>query len=494
MESLTRRRFLRQAASAAALTALGPLAEAFAASGPSDLMWRRFAETLRGNLLRPGNSRYGEIYPPFNKRYLSIRPAAIAIVRSLRDVRECVRFARDQGIPITARAGGHSYAGYSTSTGLIVDFRRMRAIDLNAGAATATLQAGARNEDIVRSFSGGGFTIPAGRCPTVAVSGLTLGGGFGFSSRHLGLTADRLLSTDVVTADGDVLHCSEKENADLFWALRGGGGGNFGINTRFRFQLAPVGNVAIYKVAWDFRDAPAILEAMQKLIADAPAEFSMRLGMGATGKTRVDTRANAEISMLGQYFGSSAKLREILDPLIKAGRTTQVYISNADYWQAQRFFYKTAPINRFAVKSHYIRDPLTSAGIQTLVQGVQRRPGSSNRLGGGVTFFGWGGRINQVAPDATAFVHRDAILLMELDTGWTGEDAPHVAEANLDWLQTLSGEIRPHVSPYAYQNFIDPTLKTWRFAYYGRNYDRLVSVKRRYDRNDLFRFKQGIGA
>jgi len=494
MESFTRRRFLQQAAGAAAFTAMGPLSQAFAASGPSDLTWRRFAGKLHGHLLRPGSPRYREVYPPFNKRYLSIRPAAIAVVRSLKDVRECVRFARDQGIPITARAGGHSYAGYSTSTGLIVDFLRMRAIDLKAGAAIATMQPGARNQDIFQAFAGGGFTIPAGRCPTVAVSGLTLGGGFGFSSRHLGLTADRLLSTDIVTADGDVLHCSEKENADLFWALRGGGGGNFGINTRFEFQLAPVGNVAIYKVAWDFRDAAAVLEAMQKLIADAPSEFSMRLGMGATGKTRAATLANAEISTLGQYFGSSAQLREILDPLIKAGRATEVYVADADYWRAQRFFYKTAPINRFAVKSHYVREPLTSAAIQTLVQGVQRRPGSTNRLGGGVTFFGWGGRINRVAPDATAFVHRDAILLMELDTGWTQEDAPRVADANLDWLQTLSEEIRPHVSPYAYQNFIDPTLKTWRSAYYGRNYDRLVSVKRRYDRNDLFRFAQGIGA
>jgi hypothetical protein len=494
MDSLTRRRFLQQAAGAAVVTALGPIASAFTATGPSDLTWRLFARRLHGHLLRPGNPRYREIYPPFNKRYINIRPAAVAVVRSLRDVRECVRFARDQGIPITARAGGHSYAGYSTTTGLIVDFRAMRAIDLNAGSAIATVQPGARNQDIFGAFAGGGFTIPAGRCPTVAVSGLTLGGGFGFSSRHLGLTADRLLSTDIVTADGEVLHCSEKENADLFWALRGGGGGNFGINTRFRFQLAPVGNVAIYKAAWDFQDAASVLEAMQKVIADAPSEFSMRLGLGATGKTRADTRASAEISMLGQYFGPAAQLREILDPLLESGRTTEVFISEVNYWQAQKFFYKTAPVNRFAVKSHYVREPISPAGIQTLVQGVQRRPGSSNRLGGGVTFFGWGRRINKVAPHATAFVHRDAILLMELDTGWTGEDSLRVEDANLDWLQTLSGEIRPHVSPFAYQNFIDPTLKTWRSAYYGRNYDRLVAIKRRYDRDGLFRFAQAIGA
>lgn len=494
MRSIPRRRFLVQAAGAAAVTAFGPIADLFAAKGPSDRTWQRFAKTLRGRLLRPKSRGYREAYLPFNRRYVDVRPAAVAVVRTVRDVRECIRFAREEGIPITARAGGHSYAGYSTGTGLVVDFRAMRGIGLNLAAETASLQAGARNQDVFGAFAGRGFSIPGGRCPTVAVSGLTLGGGFGFSSRYLGLTADRLISTEIVTANGEVLQCSEKENSDLFWALRGGGGGNFGINTKFEFQLSRIGMVGIYKVEWDFRDAAAVLEAMQRVIATAPPAFSMRLGMGATGKTRAETRANAEISMIGQYFGSVADLREVIDPLIRAGRVKSVFVDHVNYWAAQRFFYKTAPVNRFAVKSHYVRQPIGTAGIQALVRGVQRRPGSDNKLGGGVTFFGWGGRINRVASDATAFFHRDAMLLMELDTGWTGEDGQRVADANLDWLRSLSNEIRPHVSPYAYQNFIDPTLKEWRNAYYGANYDRLVAVKRKYDPKRLFRFAQGIGA
>jgi hypothetical protein len=491
---LTRRHFLKQTMGAAALAGLGPLSELVATPGPSPVTWKRFAKSLHGHLLLPGSSGYRENFAPFNKRYAFIRPAALAFVRSVSDVRKCIRFASEQGIPITARAGGHSYGGYSTSTGLIVDFQRMRGASLDVAAATATLQAGARNADIFNALAGKSFAIPAGRCPTVAVSGLALGGGFGFSSRHLGLTADRLISTDIVTASGEFLRCSERENADLFWALRGGGGGNFGINTRFTFRLEPVGAVAIYKVAWDFRDAASVLDAMQRVIASAPSQFSMRLGMGATGKTRAQILQNEEISMIGQYFGTIAELREVIDPLIAAGRTTETFISEVSYWDAQRFFFKTAPINRFAVKSHYVRRPISSEGLQILVRGVQRRPGSTNRLGGGVTFFGWGGRINAVSPTATAFAHRDAILLMELDTGWTAEDSARVEEAQLDWLETLSGQIQPHVSHSAYQNFIDPSLKNWRSAYYGPNYDRLVRVKRRYDRDNLFRFAQGIRA
>lgn len=493
--SLTRRRFLEQAAGVAALAGLGPLADLLAAEpSPSPATWAHFAKSLHGQLLLPGTRGYGENFAPFNKRYAYIRPAALALVRSVSDVRKCVRFASEQGIPITARSGGHSYGGYSTGTGLIVDFKKMRGAGLDLANATTTLQAGARNADIFNVLAHHSFAIPAGRCPTVAVSGLALGGGFGFSSRYLGLSADRLLSTDIVTADGEFLHCNASENADLFWALRGGGGGNFGINTRFQFRLEPVGKVAIYKVAWDFRDAASVLDAMQRVIADAPPEFSMRLGMGATGKTRAQIHQNAEISMLGQYFGTTAQLRKVIDPLIAAGRATEMTIAEVPYWEAQQFFFKTAPISRFAVKSHYVRGPISPEGLQLLVRGVERRPGSTNRLGGGVTFFGWGGRINAVSPTATAFMHRDAILLMELDTGWTAADSTHVEQAQIDWLEELSAEIQPHVSPFAYQNFIDPSLKNWRHAYYGQNYDRLTRVKRRYDPDNLFRFAQGIRA
>jgi hypothetical protein len=492
---LTRRRFLEQAAGVAALAGLGPLADLLAAeSTPSPSTWAHFAKSLHGQLLLPGTSGYRENFAPFNKRYAYIRPAALALVRSVSDVRKCIRFASEQGIPITARSGGHSYGGYSTSTGLIVDFKRMRGASLDVANATTTLQAGARNADIFNALANYSFAIPAGRCPTVAVSGLALGGGFGFSSRHLGLTADRLLSTDIVTANGEFLHCSESEKPDLFWALRGGGGGNFGINTRFEFRLEPVGNVAIYKVAWDFADAASVLGAMQRVIATAPPELSMRLGMGATGKTPAQIHQNAEISMIGQYFGTTAKLREVIDPLIAAGRAMETYITEVPYWNAQQFFFKTAPIARFAVKSHYVRQPISPKGLQILVRGVERRPGSTNRLGGGVTFFGWGGRINSVAPTATAFMHRDAILLMELDTGWTAEDSTRVEQAQIDWLEELSAEIQPHVSPFAYQNFIDPSLQKWQHAYYGQNYERLTRVKRRYDPGNLFRFAQGIRA
>jgi hypothetical protein len=493
MSPLNRRLFLRNAAGAAAFAFLAPAARVFAAAPPSDATFRRFAWELTGALVRPGQFRYEEVYPPFNKRYLDIRPAAVALVENVRDVQKCVRFARDYGIPITARAGGHSYAAYCNCPGLVVDFRRMRQINLNTRNATATLQAGARNQDIGLTMTGRRYALPAGRCPSVAVSGLTLGGGFGFSSRKLGLTSDRLISTDIVTADGEFRHCSATENSELFWALRGGGGGNFGINTRFEFQLEPVNRVAVYELAWNFEDASSVLETMQTVIADAPPEFSMRLGMGAVGKSPQEIRASAEISALGQYFGSKAELREVLDPLINAGRTLKVNIDEKGYWEGAKFFYKTAPVNRFAVKSHFVQEPIPAEGFESLINGVQSRPGSSNRLGGGVTFFGWGGRINTVSPTDTAFWHRDAMLLMELDTGWTADDSVIVADANLDWISDLSAEIAPSVSEYSYQNFIDPTLTDWRNAYYGGNYDRLLAAKQQYDPGMLFQFAQGIG-
>lgn len=490
MSYLTRRDFINKALSSAAVTALGvtPLL----AANPTESAWRDLERRLNGRLLRPGSGRYLDLYRPYNRRYIDRSPAAIALVHGAHDVRACIRWAREQGIHLIARAGGHSYGGYSATRGLLVDFSEMREVDLRANDGVATLSPGVRNRDIVRQFTHHNFTIPAGRCPTVAISGLTLGGGFGFSSRHLGLTSDHLRSTQIVTADGDVLHCSEKENPDLFWACRGGGGGNFGINTRFHFSLTPVNKVSIYRITWQWKHAREVLETLQQFIQDAPDELSLRLGIGSVGSTPAEIRQHASISALGQFFGSASDLEDVLQPLVETGPATTTKIEESGYWAAQRFFYHDAPHNRFGSKSHYIRRPLASEAIDILVNAVESRPPSSNGLGGGATFFGWGGAMNRISPTATAFVHRDSILLMDLDTSWTKDDAPPVARANLRWLQNLSDAVQPYVSGMSYQNFIDPTLKTWRHAYYGENLERLSRIKRKYDPDNFFHFAQSI--
>ena len=494
MGAITRREFVSRSARVAAAAAVASQMEWLAAcgatgKGPTEADWEKLARRLKGSLVRPGERSYAQLRIPSNLRYADVRPGGIAVCAGAEDVRESILWARDHGIPAVARAGGHSYSGYSVTPGLLVDVSGLTAVRVNDRAETATVAPGARNTHIYDALQPHGVAFSAGRCPTVAVSGLTLGGGFGFSSRKVGLSADDLIETEIVTADGDILTCSARENPDLFWACRGGGGGNFGINTSFTFRTHPVDYVTLYDLIWDWKDAATAVAALQDVVGEAPDEWSMRIGLGASGPSG---RTRATVGTLGQFFGPREELLAILDPVLSAAKPKTQLIARRTFWQAKTFFFDTTPAGRYAVKSNYVVEPLSGDAIDILTRAAERWPGSSNAGGGGIALFAWGGAMGRVAPDATAFVHRDAKFLMAYDTSWGPGDGPHVVSANLEWLDHLAADIRPHVSVQAYQNFIDRTLRNWQQAYYGSNFDRLVRIKRKVDPDNFFHFHQSI--
>jgi FAD/FMN-containing dehydrogenase len=194
-----------------------------------------------------------------------VRPQGIASCLDPVDVRESVLWAREHDVPIAIRSGGHNYAGYSATEGLLIDLGQMQSVTVDDDTGVATVQVGARNTDDYESLQPHEAAISAGRCPTVGIGGLVLGGGIGFSSRKLGLTCDSLLETETVTADGQILTCNEKENEDLFWACRGGSGGNFGVNVSYTFQATPVEDVSIYDLQWNLEDGEQVLPALQEI-------------------------------------------------------------------------------------------------------------------------------------------------------------------------------------------------------------------------------------
>ena len=190
---ITRRQFVRRAGGLAASAAVASQLEwlsACAGKGPTDRDWATLARLLDGPLVRPGTPAYASLSLPFNRRYSGIHPAAVAVCSRPADVRESIRWSREHGVPIAARAGGHSYGGYSTTPGLVVDVGRMRSVEVDRSQGTVVVGAGARNTDVYAGLQPHGVAISAGRCPSVGISGLVLGGGFGFSSRKLGLTSD----------------------------------------------------------------------------------------------------------------------------------------------------------------------------------------------------------------------------------------------------------------------------------------------------------------
>ena len=495
MAGLTRRQLVGRGA-ALAFGAV-PFADALAAAAPPSGIFRELDRSLRGDVIQRGAHGYNAARVLFNTRFDAVKPQAIAFCESLTDVQKTVRWARRHHIHIVPRSGGHSYAGYSTTPGVIVDVSRLNAISLTA-AGPAGIGAGARLIDVYSALALRGRTVPAGTCPTVGIAGLAQGGGVGFLARKFGLTCDNLLAATVVLADGTAVVANAHQHPDLYWALRGGGGGNFGVATRLVFRTHPVADVSTYSLAWPWADAKRVVAEWQKLAPHAPDGLFCVLNLNAAA----GSSASPQITSAGQFDGTEAQLRALLQPLADAGMPTRFTTSSRTYLNATLMWAGCSSDvaachlppqgnlgrSTFAAKSSYGNRALTAQGIDVLVRQIEARRATGS--GSGIVLFdSYGGAINRVPKDATAFVHRDALFSMQYLAYW---EAGAVAAPNVAWLRRFYAAMRPHVSPFAYQNYIDADLTNWQHAYYGSNLARLQRIKRRYDPQNVFHSRQSI--
>jgi FAD/FMN-containing dehydrogenase len=520
--SLPRRAFLGLAAGGAAVAAVPGLARAAAAApaaspgiasraaGPAPGDWTALAKDLAGTLVRPGDASYNTDRLLFDPRFDGQRPAGIAYVKNAGDVSTCLAFARKFAIPFTARSGGHSYAGWSGTSGLIIDVRSLRAVTVSG--ATATVGAGTRLIDFYQGLSSKGRAVPGGSCPTVGIAGLTLGGGIGVTSRAWGLTCDNVESVQVVTANGAVLTATAdpKHYGDLFWACLGGGGGNFGVATSFTYKTRPAPQVVLFNLSWPWSQADRVVAAWQSWAPHAPDALWSNLHLAAyPGKTPT-------VAVGGTYLGSVGDAAALLDQLYaKAGShpsnsflsypqpfmtamLTEAGCSSAGYQACHLPWYtsggKLGRQPQFT-KSDFFTTPLSSAGISTLLAGIVAMSKVKGGAGatGGVAFDALGGAVNRVAPGATAFVHRNALFSAQYTTDWTAGAGSLGISNQQTWLRKYWSSMRRHASGQAYQNYADPELPGWQQAYYGGNYAKLVAIKKKYDPDRLFTFPQAIG-
>jgi FAD/FMN-containing dehydrogenase len=456
-------------------------------STPVDADWRRLADAVAGQVRRPGDTGFRQHSAPFNTRFASTTPLGVVSVASVADIQRAIRWARDVEVPIVARSGGHSYGGYSVNTGLVIDLSRLNAVSANESSGLVTAAGGARMADVYAAIEPRNMAFALGNGLSVGIGGLVLGGGSAPTSRVYGLTADALVRTTIVTADGEVLRCDATENEDLFWACRGGGGGNFGINVSFEFQANPVSDCSTYLLLWKRSDAPKVFSVLQDILKNAPREFATRIGVSTTGD-------NTVVSAVGMHMGPARELRELLDPVLAAASPIREDIADTTFWGAKDFILHDTAAAAFAGKTNFVTEPLPDEAIATMLAHIDRWPGSGNPDGGGAALFSWGGAVGDVAPAATAFAHRDALFMLGMDTSWADDDEPAVVDANLRWLTELHQALAPYVSEGAYVNFIDPELTDWPAAYHGGNYPRLLDIKRRRDPDGVFTFDQGVGA
>ena len=442
---------------------------------------------FRGELLTPGTPEFDEARTIWNAM-IDRRPALIARCAGVADVIAAVNFAREQDKPIAVKGGGHNIAGNAmVDDGVVIDLSLMKSVRIDPEAKTARVEPGVILAEFDHEAQAFGLATPVGYNSTTGISGLTLGGGFGWLSRRYGLTADNLRGADVVTADGRLVHASGDEHSDLFWGLRGGGG-NFGVVTSFEFDLHEVGpEVLSGLLVHPFEDTAEVMEAYREFVAEAPDEVTAWMVIRHAPPLPFIPGAwhGEKVLVIAVYYdGTIADGEAVLQPLREIGEPIADAIGPHPYvgWQ-QGFDGLLTPGARNYWKSHNFVE-FTDGMIDTFVEYGESLPTPESEI----AIAQLGGAINDVPVDATAYPHRDAAFLMNLHTRWID---PAQDDECIAWTREVHEAMTPHATGGVYVNFISEKVGE-EHAAYRENYDRLVEVKRTYDPDNLFHMNQNI--
>jgi FAD/FMN-containing dehydrogenase len=463
--------------------------------------WSVLSASLDGDIVVPGEPEYEWTRKPFIARFDDIQPQAVALCQHADDVAEVIAFARDHDIQVAVRSGGHCFAGYSSTDGLVIDVSPManvRVLD-----DTAQVGAGTRIGPLSRTLVEHGVVVPGGSCPTVGIGGTTLGGGLGILGRYYGLTCDHMIAAEVVLANGRTVVTDAEHEPNLNWALRGAGGGNFGVVTSFTFQTRPAPSMTNFYYVWDFRHAAKAIEAWQRWAPTAPDELAAGLAVTATD----DPEEPPFVEVYGAMLGSASDLLRQLDwvvdqvnaPPATARHRELGYRETADFQagvlSAANVIVQTpqGPIERQGhrfTKSEFFDRPLPAEAIDRLVAVfAQERSAGEYR---GLEWAPWGGQYNRVPADSSAFVHRSQLYSLKhavlVDPARPAEQKSTAHR----WVRSSWEAVHPWGNGGVYPNFPDPELPDWGRAYYGSNFSRLIDIKRQYDPDNFFTFPQSI--
>jgi FAD/FMN-containing dehydrogenase len=446
------------------------------------------ARQIEGGILRPDDDGYDLTRAVWNDRF-NPRPDAIASCTGPADVQAAVAAATETGTPITVKGNGHSYAGESARTGgLLIDLKPMAEVMVDPESRTARVGPGATWGQFDAAAQAHGLATTGGTVSTVGVSGVSLGGGEGWLGRAHGMTIDNLIAADLVTASGELARASETDNPDLFWALRGGGG-NFGIVTSFEFALHEVGpELLAGQVMYPGDEATRVLRAYRDYFATASEQatgFAFFLRIPPIPAFPAELHGALVLDLVLCYVGPIVDGEAALAPLRNLGPVIADTVGPVPYLGLQQAFDAgVAPGNRWYTRGQYLNG-LTDGAIDTLVGGLEPFPGEFTLvyLGPG------GGATSRVAPDATAFPHRDAPFGMHIWPGWVD---PSSDDAIMGWARQLHEAMTPYGTGGVYVNLLGEDEAARVPAAYGSNYERLRDIKRIWDPMNIFRANHNI--
>jgi FAD/FMN-containing dehydrogenase len=438
------------------------------------------ADAIEGDLLLPDSPGYGIVRAPAFAQYAAVTPELVVRCKTPADIVEAIAFARRRRLELAVRAGGHSFAGRSSTRGLLVDVSPMNQVILEDGIAT--IGAGALLGEIYDRLEADGRTIAAGACPTVGVAGLTLGGGLGSLGRTYGLTADQLLEAEIVLADGRVVVSNEHERDDLFWALRGAGSEGFGVVTSFVFKTVPAHPLTCFLLRWPYTQATALIDAWQSWAPEAPDELAASLLLNASA----DVSEAPLVTVFGAMIAEDDETETALDELVVRAdaEPSSSTFEHLPSGAAKRYLAEHAPGAEQSMvttapfmfsKSEFFRRAIPREAVKALVEHFvkDRTAGQAREL----DFTPWGGAYNRVEAAATAFAHRSERFLLKHAVLLDDDAEPDDQATARAWLEQSWKLVHPWGSGAVFPNFADAELADPARAYFGANRERVARIR-----------------
>lgn len=444
----------------------------------SDDQVQALRSALSGTLIRPEDAEYASACALWNGM-IDKKPALFARCSDSRDIVAAVNFARDNGLQISVRGGGHNAAGKAlVDDGLVIDLTAMRDVQVDPDNRTAEAQGGATWAEFDAATHAHGLATTGGLISSTGIAGLTLGGGFGWLMRSYGMACDNLIGAEVVTASGEIVNVSESENSDLLWGLRGGGG-NFGVVTKFVYRLHPVHTVLGGMIVHPFERARDAMRHYRDFSQTAPDELTVYCPM----MTSPD--GDRIIAFIVCYNGDVERGQELIKPLLEWGPPLVADVGPMPYPQMQQLLDEGFPPGLQVYWRGDFVQTLTDDVIDTLVDQFE---GVTSPLSA-LVIEQFGGASRRVPRDATAFVHREADYNLAIVSRWAD---PSEADRHIAWARDLHNAVLPH-SAGAYVNYLGEEGEDRVRAAYGPDvYDRLAELKAKYDPDNLFRVNQNI--
>ena len=446
---------------------------------------------IQGNIVRPEDPEYHAARQLSNFAFQDF-PLLIAYCELAADVVRCLQFARERRMAVTLRSGGHSTAGFSIGSGMVIDLSRMNYVAVDADKKQAIVGAGTRFGRLNTALDIYNLHVPGGGCHDVCIAGFMQGGGFGYTSRMFGMNCDNVIEAQVLLANGGIVVASDAVNPDLFWALRGGTGGNFGILLQVTYRLHDLGKLWGFRITW-----PIESDAEKDRAADVLAELQRgymaqskhdKLGYMAFLGWQDDKPC---LVMRGMFAGTPEKGAAVLEPLTAIGSST-IRQKSGSYLEVDAFIHEKPDLPqvddlaREDKQSGYIARQLTQGDWRDIIDVFLRTPNPWSMIG----IEAYGGAINQPAEDATSFVHRNTSLDLYLDVFWMTDEQREPAVSFLDMFMEFME--KKYFNGRSYQNYPRRKQIDYRQRYWGDYFGQLLSIKRKYDPDTFFSFPQAV--